>query len=580
MRLYFMVLASLLIFFHAFHVWGQEEQNVQGVGVLPFSVNKDGKYGYLGTSIRQMLVARLSQQDKLRIVPVDLSVEELRSTRQLLQSGDFRRAVKEAEADWLIDGTMYSLKDGLQVNLTMYPASAEKGPVSYGIKAEHPDEIIPVIAELAEEVQESLAGDSKYSSEEEEEKAEKGVSGFQTPHPERAYKKGLYSGGRLFSGSDDRFQSRGVRRSSTIPLTVETMALGDLDGDGENEIVAASRSKIRVFHFRERRFQVAAEYDFSPRIKIHVVNIADPGASGRMKLFVSANEGRYPASAIMTWDGSDELTMVREKIRWYLRPLSWPGRGVILAGQRDSPNLSDNFLAPGVFQLTWPIGEGDIERVDKLLLPEKTNLFDFILADFNGDGAAETAVINEQEKLMVYDSALNLVWVSGANYGGSKKFFGPPLSARDDLDPTGINSKQQDLRKLVYIPGRMDVKDITGDGLPELVVGTNDVGLSEYVTNVRAYEGGAVACLSWRGSGLMELWRTNHITGYVADYVFDGDGQESESRDGEAVVMNRLFVAQIPDASYLDLVLPGSNDSKILAYEMVVKKEDKASNTK
>ncbi len=66
----------------------------------------------------------------------------------------------------------------------------------------------------------------------------------------------------------------------------------------------------------------------------------------------------------------------------------------------------------------------------------------------------------------------------------------------------------------------------------------------------------------------MELWRTNHIEGYVADYAFD---EEGETVGSDRLV--RLYVAQIPDSSMWELLLPGRHDSKILAYEMTVKKQ-------
>jgi len=397
---------------------------------------------------------------------------------------------------------------------------------------------------------------------------EGGVEAFQTPHPEREYKKGLFGGATLFgSEKDERFESKGVRKSSTIPYTIGTVALGDLDGDGGNELVVASRSKIRIFHFADRRFREVASHDLSPYFKIHVMNIADPGKTGRMKLFVSADKGKQPSSMIFGWDGSGELQPIASDIRFYIRPVWWPGREVILAGQPASPNISDNFLAPGVFELTGDFYREKLVKGPKLLLPKGTNLFDFIVADLNGDKEFETMVIDQQQKLLVYDSGLNLSWVSSANYGGSKNFFGPPLSQANDKDPLAQPENLASMRKLVYIPGRLDLKDITGDGLPEVVVSTNDVGIDKYFENIRTYDGGAVACLTWRGAGLMELWRTNHIEGYVADYAFD---EEGESREAEHLV--RLYVAQIPDSTMWELLLPGKHDSKILAYEMTVKK--------
>ncbi|MBE0585235.1 MAG: VCBS repeat-containing protein, partial [Desulfofustis sp.] len=363
-------------------------------------------------------------------------------------------------------------------------------------------------------------------------------------------------------------QSRGVRRSSPLPIDVETMANGDLDADGTNDLVVASRNQIRVFHFSDERFQQVAAFDFPPVIKIHVVNIGDPDQSGLPRLFVSANNGWQAASAILGWDGSATLQLLQQNLDWYIRPVVWPDRGEILAGQQASQDEAVRFLAPGVYQLSLDPDSGRLERGGQLLLPPGSNLFDFAIADFNGDGRNETAVIDERHRLLVYDEAQSPIWVSSASYGGSLRHFGPILT--DEVESTVVSSTHEEgTRQLVYIPGRMDAKDISGDGLPELIIVTNEVDIvSTYLPNLRSYDGGSVACLGWRGAGLAELWRTNHIAGYVADYVFADSAESEQVTEGDP--LSRLYVAQLPDKALWRRFLPGGDNSRILAYEMRV----------
>ena len=570
MRRFRLVLVIAVVFFHWQTILHAENnQEIVRIAVLPLQGLDDGQYQYLNSSIRQMLISRLAGRPGFQIVDPPIAVEKPQSLRDQLRSGKFDEVRQSIDADILLDGTLYSLKDGVQLNLSVHSFTPEPKQISYSVKAESGDGILAAISDLAAQVGESVSGSGEQTpGKKDEAPADNGLSGFQTPHPERDYKKGLFAGATLFDGEKDgQFQSKGVRKSSTISYTIETIALGDLDGDGVNELVVASRSKIRIFHFADRRFREIAGYDLPPQYKTHVINIGDPGGTGKMKLFVSADKGKRPSSMILDWDGSEKMQLIRGDISYYIRPVWWPGRGVILAGQDDSPNISDNFLAPGVFELTGDFLHEELGKGPRLLLPEKTNLFDFIVADLNGDKEVETIVIDAQQKLLVYDSGLNLSWVSGANYGGSKKFFGPSISQADDKDPTAQRKEIASLRKLIYIPGRLDLKDITGDGLPEVVVSTNDVGIDKYFENLRVYDGGAVACLTWRGGGLMELWRTNHIEGYVADYAFDEEGSMVE---GDQLV--RLYVAQIPDSTIWEMVLPGRDNSRILAYEMTVKK--------
>lgn len=549
----------------------EEKQEVRTVALLPLAVDRAGSFAYLDEAIRQILVTRLFRQDAISVVTPSLSARQADDIRARLQEGRYLETAQRFQADWLAAGAITAVQEGVQVSLVLYPDVDGSSPRQFDFTAPDVDGILPAVTKLAGAVgahltvQPEVVVDPKQAV-----PADDGLAAFQTPHPERDFKKGLYSGATLFGEADDRFQSRGVRRSSPLPIDVETMALGDLDGDGSNDLIVASRGKLRVFRFEEQQFREVAAYDFSPRIKIHVINIGDPGNSGSPKLFVSANDGREPASAILSWDGSSALQPLQQNLDWYIRPLFWPGKGEVLAGQQASPAVSERYLAAGVFELSLDGPSGRLERGGRLPLPMNTNLFDFVVADFNGDGQHETAVIDERQRLLLYDDALSLIWVSGANYGGSLRYFGPS-PASDTGDGRPGSDDEQEMRSLVYIPGRLDVKDITGDGRSELVVVTNEVDIvSRYLPNMRSYDGGSVACLGWRGAGLMELWRTNHITGYVADYAFESEA-ETPSRIGGA--LNRLYVAQLPDKALWRRFLPGGGNTRILAYEMRVERD-------
>ncbi|NNK56030.1 MAG: hypothetical protein HKP44_01825 [Desulfofustis sp.] len=570
MRVIPRIILSLLFLLQPHQVFSADQEQELVISVLPFEVSEEGEYAFLNRSIDQMLLARLSRYQDLKILAITLDDERIKALQQEQQAGDLGEAAAKLRGQWLVEPSMYSLKGGMQLNLSLIPLQGGRA-ISFTEKIDNQDQIMAAVSSLAEDIYKTVSElDSEDNLARIEKKDDEALSGFATPHPERDYKRGIYGGASIIAGDQGgaSFESRGVRKSGVLPMQVEALVAGDLNNDGRKDLIVSSRSKIRIFTYDDLNFQLVASYDFSPAMKIHALNIGDLDSDGTKELYISANEGRYASSAILGWNGSKSLQSVSQGLRWYIRPLRIPGKGEVLIGQQTSFRQDQDFLSPGVFELSRNPDTGRLKKGNKMLLPEGTNLFDFIHADLDGDGLAETVVIDKDQKLLVYDSALNLIWVSSANYGGSKRYFGPHWQKTDSVDSSGLSQSQQDNRRLIFIPGRLDVKDITGNGLPEVVLSTNEVSISKYLKNTRTYDGGAVACLGWYGQGLVEFWRTSQISGYVADYFFDDSADEIDTRGR---ITNRLYVAQIPASSIIDKILP-QRVSKLLAYEMVVTK--------
>ncbi|PIE63549.1 MAG: hypothetical protein CSA26_12455 [Desulfobacterales bacterium] len=344
-------------------------------------------------------------------------------------------------------------------------------------------------------------------------------------------------------------------------MTAETMVVTDLDGDGKDDIIVASQSDIRIFHYGEYHFDQVAEYRFKLNKKIHALSVLPAAQGTTAHLLVSADGKNLPSSVIMSWNGSNTLQVEHNAIRWYVRAVTMPGKGTFIAGQQLKPGTDQWQLAPYIYRLVLNEQSGKLMNKGRLALPEGITLFDFVYADLNNDKKIETVVIDAHQKLLLYNSSNELIWVSSTNYGGGLSHFGPSLNAH-------VSDEEAGGRILNYIPGRLEVSDLDNDGSWEIIVNTNTVDskLLRFFPNLRHFNSGAVSCLGWNDGALQELWRTNTINGYVADYAFkSGADAGSPSPAGNS---GRLFVVQTQGKSLLQRLLPGSDTSKIFMYAL------------
>ena len=92
----------------------------------------------------------------------------------------------------------------------------------------------------------------------------------------------------------------------------------------------------------------------------------------------------------------------------------------------------------------------------------------------------------------------------------------------------------------VYLHTRIALADMDQDGLPEVMVGKNQLGKVPYIPSIRYFEGASLAGLKWEDQGLRLLWETRPLSGYAAGYQTRGlSGKEGRMQ---------LFLAEVVDA--------------------------------
>jgi hypothetical protein len=540
-----------------------------------FDSDSAGKYSYLRDSVQAMLSSRLAAREKVSVLEKTFSREELNALKK--EGSQKPLSIGGETADYLVTGELFSLTSGLEIQVDVYPLAQDKEVLHFSALSKTPDTLIADVEQLSLKIAQTAFGEKVMLPGQAASGDEDGARGFVTAHPEEAYKRNIHTGmAGGVEGSGVLTKGRGAVMSTTVPVDMRAMAVGDVTGDGDRETLVLSGQSLRLFKIQDKALVQIAETSLPPFIVTHALNLADLDGDGKEEIYISGTDGLDVSSMIMKYDPAGGFQQVASNIRWYIRPLLVPGKGWQLAGQRRGVERVD-LVAPGVFLLSLD-ADKTLVKGDRLPLPSGVNLFDFVYADLDGDDFYEIVAVDQKEKLRVYNPGNELMWVSEKNFAASKIYIGPGRGGMSDANRRRNFTPDEDLeRELIFVPAKIIVTDINKDDKEEIVVSEGKrLGLN-WFNRLRIYDSGAVVSLAWDGSVLAESWRTGNLQGHVAGYGFtlldQPQRQESTKNDDMIQTMGRLFVGHLPKSGSLAELIPGSGETELKVYDLEFSQE-------
>ncbi len=484
-----------------------------------FEKNSAGKYSYLRDSIQAMLASRLAARERVNVLEKTFSGDELSSLKKKGEQKGL--SIGGKKADYLITGELFALTSGLEIQVELYPLVPDKKVLQFTVLSQTPDSLIAKVDELSQDIAQTALGEKITRVERKAKQGDvEGTKGFVTANPEAAYKRSLHAGVTPgVAGSSVTAIGRGVQIKTTVPFDMKAMDVGDIDGDGEREILVLAGQNLRLFKIKDKAIVQVAETSLPSMLTAHALNLADLDGDGKDEIYISGTDGLYVSSMIMKYDTTGGFHVVSRNIPWYLRPIMVPKKGWQLAGQQRGLGRTD-LVKPGVYLLSLD-DKNEIIQGKRLALPDSLNLFDFVYADLDGDGFYEIVAVDQKEKLRVYNPANELKWVSRKNYATSKIYLGPSRGgAMSKTNTRNFTPEEDQERDLIFVPDRIVVTDIDKDGKEEIVTTEGDKAGLSILTDCGSI---AVVPLSaWLGT--VQLWLNRGgrviLQGYVAGYGF------------------------------------------------------------
>ena len=259
------------------------------VRIAPFAINGAGDY--LGPGLASMLTSRLGVSGDIQVVAG--------------RDGD--------AADYDLKGSVTAIGKSFSLDVRLLPLHEPLVAKGFFATAQDEEEILGAVDKLSGKIRGVLTGEKPPAAPSAEAvKSTPAKMNAVNIHPERSFITSVPSapvaavapptGVAPGSGATASLPSVipavgakivGVKRfdkSGNIKFGAAAMAMGDLDGDGESEVVFASPKQVRVYRMKRRDLAEVAVFDLPARSRMHFVDVADLDGDGRGEILVSCND--------------------------------------------------------------------------------------------------------------------------------------------------------------------------------------------------------------------------------------------------------------------------------------------------
>jgi len=418
-------------------------------------------------------------------------------------------------------GSLTIFAQSVSMDATMASLKKKKPPVTVFVQTKGMEAVIPEINKFAQKVNAKIFGrpymDTEFAY-----------------IPRGAYAKPVDSGASPLNPAFIKYHQVDVQdhsfwKSKRFQTEIQGMDIGDVTGDGQNEIVLLEGTHLSVYRYEDGVMIRIGSHRSADHHRFIAVDVADINGNGRDEVFASKVSKTTVTSVVLEMEGNI-LRPIIKRSSWLYRVMDWPGRGQILVGQEimaggagGYENLIRDYFAPGIFALTWEGSRYVKAEEEPLLTHSKVYIYNFSIGDLGGDPEPEIVMIDRNDRLHILDNAGEEMHKTSENYGGTLNYLitNPPDSA------AGAGGRHTLEEQWLYIPARILIVDLDKNGKNEIIINQNKSSTYGLTSRFQAFSDGKVVSLSWTGLALDPNWESRKLTGCLSYYQvndLDNDG--------------------------------------------------------
>lgn len=526
------------------------------VTVLPFTLHSAENIEYVRQGINDMLISRISGADAIEVTRKEVVSDVLKKTGgKELNPADVQDIGLQLKSDYVVWGSITKIGKSISIDGKLIDITGGKSDVGIFSQSQSLDEVIPKINDFSQRIVRHVTGGAAAQDSPTAAAAPvvATAAGETAPHVPGASREaqiiaGMKSGkgkgtltsminAEFINSSDPLDRKKGFWMSQQFKTEFIGMDIGDVNGDGQKEVVIIDRHNVYIYLKTKDSLQLLKQIEGKPYHKYISVDVADINKDGIPEIIVTSLSDRVLNSFVLQYENGD-YKMIASNIRYFLRVITPSSGEPLLLGQTYGVGSFQDGMGGKVFdtqiyEIVWRGGK--YVAGDKQKIPVGLSIYGLTLDSLGAGTSEKIIVLDELDYLCVITpttkplsrifsfgfSPDELIWRSDSQYGGSNNYI-------DNVDKQKQQSSEATQDASAFANLRILMFDTNNDGKKEMIIVKNLSSVGRIFKNLKLFSSSEIYNLEWDGLGMAENWRTKKINGYVADYCFkdvDNDGK-------------------------------------------------------
>ncbi|RPJ81156.1 MAG: VCBS repeat-containing protein, partial [Deltaproteobacteria bacterium] len=359
------------------------------VVVLPFQIHAEKDMEYLQKGVSEILESRLAGIKEIEVVSPVAKADVQDFEKSTTRPEEIRNTYKKRKIDYIVYGSITIVGKHASMDVKVENISGDQGPWSVFRKMDTMDDLIPATEDIANEI-----GNTVFK---------RTVPGNTIPSSAEMER---------LTHQKKQTEKVGLWKSSELPIQIFGIGAGDIDANGNMEIVAASGHDIHIYHIQGNEVVHHGEIKGERYHSYLSIDVADVNKNGTAEIYVSCENSRSGSltSFVTEWDGKQFSPVIQDQ-NWYFHVVRTE-KGNLLLGQKKG--ISSAYISE-IYELSW---KGvTLVTGGKKLLPEDTMVFS-VSNGFTGENKGLVAAFDSRDRLCMIKETGSVTWKSDVPYGG------------------------------------------------------------------------------------------------------------------------------------------------------------------